>query len=70
MDDQGEILRALGQIEGKSDAIDNHVKAVSAKAGDNPFFFANFDDLSQITINSGDVVRVTPRIAFNVSAAA
>lgn len=34
MDDQGEILRALGQIEGKIDAIDNHVKAVSAKAGE------------------------------------
>jgi hypothetical protein len=40
----------------------------SSKAGDTPFFFANFDDLTQITINSGDVVRVTPRIQFNVSA--
>lgn len=42
----------------------------SSKAGDTPFFFANFDDLTQLAINSADVVRVTPRIQFNVSAGA
>ena len=41
---------------------------ISSKAGDNPFFFANFDDLSMIAINSGDVVRITPRLQFNISA--
>lgn len=41
---------------------------VSAVAGDLPFFFSNFDDLTTVLINSGDVVRVTPTVAFNISA--
>ena len=32
---------------------------VSAKAGDIPFYFSNFDDLTTVTYISGDVVRVT-----------
>ena len=43
---------------------------VSSKAGDIPIYFANFDDLTQLTINSGDVVRVTPAFQYNVSALA
>lgn len=42
----------------------------SSVAADNPYFFANFDDLTQISINSGDVVRITPRMQWNVSAGA
>lgn len=37
-------------------------------AGDIPIFFSNFDDLTMIAINSGDVVKVTPTIQFNISA--
>lgn len=43
---------------------------VSSKAGDNPLFFSNFNDLTQLAINSGDVVRITPTVAFNISAGA
>ena len=32
------------------------------------FAFANFDDLTTITYNSGDVIRLTPAFQFNVSA--
>ena len=34
------------------------------------FAFANFDDLTTITYNSGDIVRLTPAFQFNVSAGA
>ena len=40
----------------------------SSQAGDIPYFYANFDDLTMLTVNSGDVVKVTPGIQFNVSA--
>ena len=43
---------------------------VSSMAGDIPFYFANFDDLTTVTYNSGDVVRVTPQWQYNVSALA
>lgn len=42
----------------------------SSVAADIPFFFANFDDLTTILYNSGDVIRVTPFWQLNVSAAA
>lgn len=42
----------------------------SSKAGDIPFFFSNFNDLTQLAINSGDVVRITPTVQFNISAGA
>lgn len=42
----------------------------SSKAGDIPIYFANFDDLTMLPINSGDVVRVTPTWQLNVSAGA
>ena len=43
---------------------------VSSTAGDVSVAFANFDDLTMLTINSGDVVRVTPYMQFNISALA
>ena len=42
----------------------------SSVAGDDIYAFANFDDLTQLTINSGDVVRVTPKLRFHISAQA
>ena len=43
---------------------------VSSQAGDVPYFFANFDDLTTLTPQSGDVIRVTPAVQFNISALA
>lgn len=43
---------------------------VSSKAGDVPIYFSNFDDLTMLAINSGDVVRVQPTWQWNVSALA
>jgi hypothetical protein len=40
----------------------------SSVAADVIFYFANFDDLTMLTINSGDVVRVQPTWQLNVSA--
>lgn len=42
----------------------------SSMAGDTIIYFSNFDDLTMIAINSGDVVRVQPNFQFNVSAGA
>jgi len=41
---------------------------VSSVAADLSYFFANFDDLTQVGYNSGDVIRITPAVQFNVSA--
>ena len=41
---------------------------ISSVAADFPYFFSNFDDLTQVGYNSGDVIRLTPAIQFNVSA--
>ena len=43
---------------------------VSSIAADIIFAFANFDDLLSITYGSGDVVRVTPKWTYNISAGA
>jgi hypothetical protein len=40
----------------------------TAGAGSVTFAFANFDDLTTISYNSGDVIRLTPAFQFNVSA--
>lgn len=42
----------------------------SSVAADIPYGFANFDDLTTITYNSGAVIRITPTFGFNVSALA
>lgn len=42
----------------------------SSVAGEVILFFSNFDDLTALAIASGDVVRVTPTIRFNVSGGA
>lgn len=42
----------------------------TAGAGSIVFSFANFDDLTTIPYNSGDIVRVTPTFGFHVSAGA
>ena len=41
---------------------------VSSQAGDIPYYFANFDSLVAKTLVSGDVLRITPAVQFNVSA--
>jgi hypothetical protein len=38
---------------------------VSSMAGDVPIYFANFDDLTNVQLNSGDVIRCTPGIQFD-----
>lgn len=43
---------------------------VSSEAGDVPYFFANFDDLLAVTLGSGDILKLTPAVQFNVSAGA
>lgn len=43
---------------------------VSSVAADFPYAFANFDDLTTVTYNSGDVLRLTPTFQYNVSAGA
>ena len=45
-------------------------RQVSSMAGDDIYYFANFDDLTLISYNSGDIVRITPAVQFNVSAGA
>jgi hypothetical protein len=42
----------------------------SSVAADVIFYFANFDDLTTVTYNSGDVLRVTPQWQYNISAGA
>lgn len=42
----------------------------TAGAASIAFAFANFDDLTTISYNSGDIVRLTPSFQFNVSAGA
>jgi hypothetical protein len=39
---------------------------VSAGAGDTPIFFANFDDLSTVVLNSGDQVKITPGLQLDI----
>lgn len=38
---------------------------VSSQAGDTPIFFANFDDLTAVTLNVNDVIKVTPAQQFD-----
>ena len=47
--------------------ISNRVSAIAAAV---VFGFANFDDLTTITYNSGDVIRITPTWQSRVSAGA
>lgn len=42
----------------------------TAGAGSITFAFSNFDDLLSINYGSGDVIRVTPKFTYNVSALA
>ncbi len=41
---------------------------VSSQAGDVPYYFANFDSLVSKTLVSGDILKLTPGVQFNVSA--
>lgn len=34
-------------------------------AGDTIIYFANFDDVTPVTLNSGDVIKVTPSMQFD-----
>ena len=38
---------------------------IASSSGDKAVFAANFDDLTAITVNSGDVVKVTPTLQAN-----
>jgi hypothetical protein len=36
-----------------------------SEAGDTLIYFANFDDVTAVTLNENDVIKVTPRIQIN-----
>lgn len=36
------------------------IELASAQAGDETFWFANFDDVTAVTLNENDVIKITP----------
>ena len=37
---------------------------VSSQAGDTPIIFANFDDVTAVTLNENDIIKITPTLKF------